>query len=93
MEIEFAPGASSLPPAQLPALRALAGKRGNRAVEALGRGDAASTDPSAQQQAVTLGFARAQAIAAALAADGVPKGAIQVMSVAAGRGGMAQLLE
>jgi outer membrane protein OmpA-like peptidoglycan-associated protein len=92
VEIEFAPGASSLPPAQLPALRTLASKRGSRVVEALGRGDAVSADPSAQEQGVTLGFARAQAIAAALAADGVPKGAIQVMSVAAGRGGMAQLV-
>ena len=77
----------------MPALKALVGKRGNRAIEALGRGDAASADPAAQEQAVTLGFARAQAIAAVLAANGVPKGAIQVMSLASGRGGMAQLLE
>jgi hypothetical protein len=77
----------------MPALQSLAGKRGNRVIEALGRGDAASADPAAQDQAVTLGFARAQAIAAALAASGVPRAAIQVMSVAAGRGGMAQLIQ
>jgi outer membrane protein OmpA-like peptidoglycan-associated protein len=93
LEIEFAPGAASLPPSSLPAIKALAGKRGNRVIEALGRGDAASADPTAQEQGVTLGFARAQAIAAALAANGVPRGAIQVMSVAAGRGGMAQLIQ
>lgn len=91
--IEFAPASSSVPPASLPALKALAAKRGNHVIEALGRGDAGSADPSAQQQAVTLGFARAQAIAAALASSGVPRGAIQVMALATGSGGMAQLIE
>ena len=91
--IEFAPDSSSVPPASLPALKALAAKRGNHVIEALGHGDAGSADPTAQQQAVTLGFARAQAIAAALAASGVPRGAIQVMALAAGSGGMAQLVE
>ncbi|HEX5326662.1 MAG TPA: hypothetical protein VFW75_08345 [Acetobacteraceae bacterium] len=93
VEIEFAPGSASVPPASLPALRTLADKRGNRLIEALGRGDAGSADPAAQEKAVTLGFARAQSIASALAASGVPRGAIQVMSLAAGSGGMAQLLE
>ena len=91
--IEFAPASSSVPPASLPALKALAAKRGNHVIEALGRGDAGSADPTVQQQAVTLGFARAQAIAAALAASGVPRGAIQVMALAAGSGGVAQLVE
>ena len=91
--IEFAPESASVPPASLPALKALAAKRGNHVIEALGRGDAGSADPTAQQQAVTLGFARAQAIAAALAASGVPRGAIQVMALAAGSGGVAQLVE
>jgi outer membrane protein OmpA-like peptidoglycan-associated protein len=91
--IEFAPQSASVPPAALPALKALAAKRGNHVIEALGRGDAGSADPTAQQQAVTLGFARAQAIAAALAASGVPRGAIQVMALAAGSGGVAQLVE
>jgi outer membrane protein OmpA-like peptidoglycan-associated protein len=91
--IEFAPDSASVPPASLPALKALAAKRGNHVIEALGHGDAGSSDPTAQQQAVTLGFARAQAIAAALAASGVPRGAIQVMALAAGSGGMAQLVE
>ncbi len=91
--IEFAPASASVPPGSLPALKALAAKRGNHVIEALGRGDAGSADPAAQQQAVTLGFARAQAIAAALAASGVPRGAIQVMALATGSGGMAQLIE
>ncbi|MGH7153406.1 MAG: hypothetical protein ACREF3_05705, partial [Acetobacteraceae bacterium] len=93
VEVQFAPQSSSIPPASLPALKALAAKRGNHVIEALGRGDAPSADPTAQEQAVTLGFARAQAIAAALAASGVPRGAIQVMSLASGSGGMAQLLD
>jgi outer membrane protein OmpA-like peptidoglycan-associated protein len=91
--IEFAPDSSSVPAASLPALKALAAKRGAHVIEALGRGDASSSDPAAQQHAVTLGFARAQAIAAALAASGVPRGAIQVMALAAGSGGVAQLVE
>jgi outer membrane protein OmpA-like peptidoglycan-associated protein len=91
--IQFSPASSSVPSDSLPALKALAAKRGNHVIEALGRGDASSSDPASQQQAVTLGFARAQAIAAALAASGVPRGAIQVMALAAGSGGMAQLVE
>lgn len=75
------------------ALKALAARRGNKVIEALGRGDAAGNAPAAQQQAVTLGFARAEAIAKALRDAGVPESAIQVMSLANGRGGAAQLVE
>ncbi len=93
VEIPFAPASSALPPASVAALKALAAKRGTHVIEALGRGDATGADPAAQQQAMSLGFARAQAIAAALASSGVPRDAIQVMALASGRGGVAQLVE
>ncbi|MDE2583316.1 MAG: hypothetical protein KGL52_16895, partial [Rhodospirillales bacterium] len=66
-------------------------RRGSRMIEALGQGDAAAADPAAQLAAVKLGLARAQAIAAALRAAGVPGTAIDVRAVASGSGGMARL--
>lgn len=93
VEIAFAEHSATVAPASLAALKTLAAKRGNHVVEALGRGDATSSDAAAQAKAVSLAFARAQAIAAALVANGVPKNAIQVMALAAGRGGVAQLVE
>lgn len=93
VEVTFAEGSAALPASGVAALKALAGKRGNRLVEALGRGEAVSAAPDAQEKAVTLGFERAQAIAKALRSDGVPESAIQVMSLAGGRGGMAKLVE
>ena len=54
-----------------------------------GYGDAASNDPDAQSAALTLGLSRAQAMAAALTAAGVPASAVQVDAAAIGRGGTA----
>jgi len=89
--VAFAPGSAVLPTAALPGLHALAARRGSRAIEALGHGAAASADPTAQLAATKLGLARAQAIAAALEAAGVPAAAIQLRSDASGTGGIARL--
>ncbi|MBW4091611.1 MAG: hypothetical protein HIU82_10935 [Proteobacteria bacterium] len=89
--VAFAPGSAVLPTAALPDLRALAARRGGRAIEALGQGAAASADPTAQLAATKLGLARAQAIAAALEAAGVPAAAIQLRADASGAGGSARL--
>jgi hypothetical protein len=89
--VPFAPGSAVMPTAALPALRALAARRGNRTIEALGQGDAASATPQAQDAAVKLGLARAHAIAATLEAAGVPGSAIQIRSAASGKGGTARL--
>jgi outer membrane protein OmpA-like peptidoglycan-associated protein len=91
--LAFVPGSASLSPPDQQALKQLASRRGNKIIEALGRGEATSAMPAAQETAITLGFSRAQAIAKALQADGVPEGAIQVMSLAGGRGGAAKLVE
>ena len=89
--VAFAPGSAILPTGALPDLRALAARRGSRPIEALGQGAAASADPTAQLAATKLGLARAQAIAAALEAAGVPAVAIQLRSDASGTGGIARL--
>ncbi len=93
VEVAFPPGSATITQPDALSLKALAARRGNKLMEALGRGDAASAAPSAQQTAITLGFARAQAIAKALQAAGVPDNSIQVMSLAGGRGGAAKLIE
>ena len=93
VEVTFPAGSATLSQPDTLSLKALAARRGGKTIEALGRGDAAEASPSAQETAVTLGFARAQAIAKALQADGVPPNAIQVMSLAGGRGGAAKLVE
>ena len=91
--VAFGAGSAALTEGDVAALKGLAARRGNKVVEALGHGDGAGNAPAAQQQAVTLGFARAQAIAKALRDAGVPESAIQVMSLAGGRGGAAKLVE
>ena len=72
-------------------VKAFAGKRGNGVIVVTGFGDAASSDPAAQSAALTVGLARAAAIAEALKADGVPANAVRVNAEASGRGGVAPL--
>lgn len=84
VRVRFAPGSATLPPAALDALKSLAGRRGTKGITVTGYGEASGSDPSAQVAAVSLGLARAQAIAAALTADGVPAAALRVLSAAAG---------
>jgi hypothetical protein len=74
-------------------LRALAARRGNGIIAVIGFGDAASNDPDAQSAALTLGLARAQAMAAVLTSAGVPASAVQVDAAATGRGGAARLVQ
>jgi outer membrane protein OmpA-like peptidoglycan-associated protein len=58
-----------------------------------GYGDAASNSPDAQSAALALGLSRAQAMAAALTAAGVPASAVQVDAAAIGNGATARLLQ
>jgi outer membrane protein OmpA-like peptidoglycan-associated protein len=73
------------------ALRTLAGRRGAAAVLVTGYGEAALNDPAAQAAALPLALSRARAIAAVLAASGVPATSMRVAAVAEGRGGAARL--
>ena len=91
LAIRFAPGSASLPAGAAASLRTLAAARGTRMMEAIGHGDAASAAPSDQLAATRLGLARAQAIAAALAAAGVPKADIAQRADASGHGGEARV--
>ena len=58
----------------------------------IGYGEARTNDPEVQSAALALGLSRAQAIAAALAADGVPASALQMDAEATGRGGAVRAL-
>ncbi len=89
--VAFVPGNATVPPAALPGLRALAARRGSRAIAVLGQGDAATAGPTAQLAAVKLGLARAEAIAAALRDAGVPGSAIRLHAEASGQEGIARL--
>ncbi len=93
VDVPFPPTSAVLPAASASALRTLAQRRGNRVIAVVGHGDAESTDPAVQSQAVSLGLQRAQAIAQALAADGVPEAAVRLDASANGRGGSARLVE
>ena len=91
--VVFASGASEIPPSAAAPLRALAGRRGNGLIEVTGFGDAPDASPDAQAAALKLGLSRAQSIAAALVADGVPATAVQLDAQAIGRGGTARLVQ
>jgi len=93
VSIAFGPGSSALPRTATPALRQLAAKRGTAAIAVTGFGDATSREPAAQSAALSLGLARAQAIANALIGAGVPANIIRVDAEASGRGGSARLVE
>jgi outer membrane protein OmpA-like peptidoglycan-associated protein len=88
----FANGVAQMPPSAATLLRTLAGKRGNGLIAVTGYGDAADASPDTQAAALKLGLARAQAIASALVADGVPASAVQIDAQAMGRGGTARLV-
>jgi outer membrane protein OmpA-like peptidoglycan-associated protein len=91
--VGFEPRSPVLPADSAAALKALAGTRKNATILVTGFGEAASSDPQAQSNALTLALGRAQAMAAALAKDGVPAGSVRVDAQAAGRGGVARLVE
>ena len=91
--VVFAAGASELPPAARGPLSALAGRRGNGLIAVTGYGDATNTSPDAQAAALKLGLSRAQTIASALVAAGVPSTAVQIDAQAIGRGGTARLVQ
>lgn len=89
----FAPGSAALPLGAEAALKALAGRRANAAVQVTAGGDAASAAPAAQAAALPLALRRVRAISAALVAAGVPQAALRTDAAAPGRGGSAGLVE
>ncbi|MBO0711003.1 MAG: OmpA family protein, partial [Acetobacteraceae bacterium] len=93
LAVAFAPRSAILPADATAALRQLATKRGTATIEVTGFGETASSDPRAQSAALGLGLSRAQAMAAALAKGGVPAASIRIAATAAGRGGVARLIQ
>jgi hypothetical protein len=91
--IVFLERASGLTQPAADEVKAFAAKRGNATIAVTGFGDAVSSDPDAQSAALTLGLSRAQSIAEALKAAGVPGNAIRVSAEASGRGASLHLLQ
>jgi outer membrane protein OmpA-like peptidoglycan-associated protein len=86
-------GSAALTPTATDTLKQLATRRGTGMIAVTGYGDAASNNPDAQSAALALGLSRAQAMAAALTAAGVPASAVQVDAAAIGRGATARLVQ
>lgn len=93
VEVAFPSGSAILPAKAASALKALAARRGGHPIAVIGHGGAEGAAPAAQGAAVGLGLKRAQAMAQALTADGVPANAIRIGSEAEGRGGVAHILQ
>jgi outer membrane protein OmpA-like peptidoglycan-associated protein len=91
--IVFVEGSTALSPPAADEVKAFAGKRGSGVIVVTGYGDAEASDPGAQSAALTTGLARANAIADALKADGVPGNAVRVNAEASGRGASLRLLQ
>jgi outer membrane protein OmpA-like peptidoglycan-associated protein len=91
--IVFVEGSTVLAPPAADEVKAFAARRGAGVIVVTGYGDADSSDPSAQSAALTTGLARANAIADALKADGVPPSAVRVNAEASGRGATLRLLQ
>jgi outer membrane protein OmpA-like peptidoglycan-associated protein len=89
--VPFAAGSTAIPMPAQDALRGLAKRRGAGAIVVTGYGEAALDDPAAQAAALPLALSRARAIAAVLAASGVPATAMRVDAQADGRGGAARV--
>ena len=93
MDLAFTPGSASLPPDALARLQGLASRRGVAVLAVTGYGDATSDDPGVQSQALALGLSRAQAVASALGAAGVPPAGLRVDAEARGQGAVVRLVE
>lgn len=91
--LAFDPGSAALTPGSAEAVKQVAAHRQAQTVVLTGYGDAASSDPAAQSAALTLAMSRAQAVANALNAAGVPASAIRIGGEAAGRGVSLRLIQ
>jgi outer membrane protein OmpA-like peptidoglycan-associated protein len=91
--LEFPRGSAALLPSTSAAVKQFAASHGKSMILVTGYGDTESYDPAAQTVALSLGLSRAQAVANALAADGVPGGSVRVTAEAGGRGVALRLLQ
>jgi outer membrane protein OmpA-like peptidoglycan-associated protein len=91
--VDFDQGSATLNDAALTDVKALAAVRGDRGIAVTGYGDATSSDPLVQSDSLTLGLSRAQALATALVAQGVPFARLRLNAESAGRGASLRLLQ
>jgi outer membrane protein OmpA-like peptidoglycan-associated protein len=92
-EIDFPKGSATLDDPALAAVKMLAASRGDRGIAVTGFGDATTSDAVGQSAALGLGLSRAQALATALVAQGVPYARLRLNAEAAGRGATLRLLQ
>ena len=93
VSVPFAPGTATLAPEAAALLHTIAVQRKETAgIVVVGNGEAAGSDPATQQAALTLARLRAQAIARALIAEGVPADAVVTDAQAEGRGAAVRLV-
>jgi outer membrane protein OmpA-like peptidoglycan-associated protein len=93
LTLQFAAGSADLSTDGRVRIRRLAAARGKASIAVVGYGDATESNAAAQAAALHLGLARASAVAAALAADGVPENALRIGAEASGGGAILRLLE
>jgi outer membrane protein OmpA-like peptidoglycan-associated protein len=91
--VDFSPNSAALNDPALAEVKALAAARGDRGISVTGYGGATSSDPAVQFDALRLGLSRAQALATALVAQGVPYAMLRLNAEAAGRGASLRLLQ
>ena len=92
-QIEFAARSAVLGDAAIARVKELAASRGQRGIAVTGYGDALASDPLTQSAALDLALRRAQTVATALTAEGVPNAFLRVNAEAAGRGASLRLLQ
>jgi outer membrane protein OmpA-like peptidoglycan-associated protein len=91
--VDFSAGSTDLTESALDLVKTLVAARGEHGIAVIGHGDAASVDPLVQSQALDLALRRAQSLATALVAQGVPYAALRIDAEAAGRGASLRLLQ
>lgn len=87
----FASGSAELATSQTSTLKDVIAHRGKLAVVVEGHGDELADTPEGQAAALTLGLARARAVAQALLALHVPADAIRLSAASVGRGATVRL--
>jgi len=90
--VYFADGSAILTASQNETLDDIKGRRGNKVIDIIGLGEAASDTPLGQEAAIDLALRRARAIAAAFAARHVPQTAMRISARPYGRGALVRLL-
>ncbi len=91
--IVFPSGSAVLPAQAQATLKALARRRGARAIAVTGFGEASGDTAGAQAAALPLALDRARAVAADLYALGVPAAAVHIAALPAGSGAAARLVD